>query len=159
MNVRQGWKALLLIAAATATLSMLGCPAQMNPVTRAKTIEQKTYASYGVATIFAERGAALIQDPSLSDSLKRPVALAITAAKPVADKGLDAISKVSDIRAEVEAGATREDDLLIAASNLDKYYLELEPLVGDLVAAVTKAIKCGKLSGEARVTCEAGGAP
>jgi hypothetical protein len=148
----------LFVTGFALALGLTGCPSTVNPMAKAETVEQKVYAGYGTVVIFAERGAELLSDDSLSQEVRTGIAKAIKAAQPVANKAADAVLKAEAIRAEVAAGASTEEDLLIAVTNLNKYYLELEPLIADLVKAVTAAFRCGKLTGEERLACEGGAA-
>lgn len=148
----------LLSVLALAGIGLLGCPAGLNPVARAETLEQKVYAGYGTVTIFAERGAAMILDPTLTSNVKTPIALAIRSSKPVADKVMKTLLEVASLRAEIAGGATQDERLMIAVTNLNRYYLEFQPLVAELVKAVTVGLRCGKKMGAEYEACVGGAA-
>ena len=150
---------LVMLAISALSIGLLaGCPAGTNPMAKAETLEQKVYAGYGTVTIFSERGAAMLTDQTLSDKIRRPIALAITAVGPVANNLMDASLEVAAIKAEIQAGATKDEQLMIAVTNLNRYYLELQPLLDNLVRAVTAGLRCGSLSGAERLACEGGAA-
>jgi hypothetical protein len=111
-----------------------------NPFKTAETPEQTADALYGSYTIAAEQGAQLLQDATIADNLKRPVAEAIVAAKGPANSFQDALIQYSTVRAQLAAGATTQDKLVIAQQNVDRWLLEAKPLIDKLIAAVGRAL-------------------
>jgi hypothetical protein len=107
-----------------------------NPFKTAETPEQTADALYGSYAIAVEQGAKLLQDATVSDEVKRPVAEAMVAAKEPANSFQDALIQYSTIRAQLEAGETPHDKLVIAQQNVDRWLLEAKPLIDKLIAAV-----------------------
>lgn len=136
MKVRVNHFAMTLLVIAAAALSACGT---LNPLSHAQTIQQKAYAQYGVFVVVEEQAAAIVQEATVPASAKQAVARADAVAKPVADKLLAAILAVDQIRADIAAGKTTEDKLVIATTNLQKWYDEVVPLINDLVSAVKGA--------------------
>lgn len=133
------------ILGALAGLAMLtvmvlgaGC-ASLNPVKAANTSEQKAYALYGSFVIFEEQAAKLYQSPTASARVKAALRAADAAAKPVADKLLDATQAVLAIRVEIAAGTSTTDKLVIALQNLDRYITEAGPKIKALGNAFKEA--------------------
>lgn len=60
--------------------------------------------------------------------------------KPVADTGVALLRQLALIRAEVDAtsGQTKEERLLAATADLDRWLTQIGPLIVDLTTAVTK---------------------
>lgn len=119
------------------TVALAGCPS--NPIRTAETLEQKGDALYGQYVILKEQGAALLQDASVPDSVKRPVAVAMTESKPIANELQDALIQYSKIKAQLAAGQTTEDQLLIASQKLNEWITEIGPLIRKLKTAVDGA--------------------
>lgn len=120
-------------------LSLQACGAA-NPLARAETVEQKAYASYGSFVIAKEQVAKAIQSGELSDDVVLRVAAADRVVTPVADQGLELIDKLETIREEYENCTaavevdceTTGDRLLAALSNLNRWILEVDPLITQL---------------------------
>ncbi len=128
--------ATMLLVVAAFALSACGT---LNPLSHAQTLQQKAYAQYGVFVVVEERAAAVVQDATVPASAKQAVARADAVAKPVADKLLATILAVDQIQADLAAGKTTEDKLVIATADLQKWYDEVVPLISGLVAAVKGA--------------------
>jgi hypothetical protein len=108
----------------------------VNPFRTAETVEQKADALYGEYVIAKDQGAALLGEPTIPDTRKRTVATLMVRTKAPADSLNDALNQYSAIKAEVAAGKTSADKLLIAQQNMDRWLAEATPLINDLVNAV-----------------------
>jgi hypothetical protein len=111
-----------------------------NPFKTAETPEQTADALYGSYTIAVEQGAQLLKDSTVADDVKRPVAEAMVAAKDPANSFQDALIQYSTVRAQLAAGTTTQDKLVIAQQNVDRWLLEAKPLIDKLIAAVGRAL-------------------
>lgn len=121
---------LLLLAACTS-----------NPFKTAETPEQTADAVYGSYTIAVEQGAELLKDPAIADDKKRPVAEAMVAAKEPANSFQDALVQYSTVRAQLAAGTTSQERLVIAQQNVDRWLAEAKPLIDKLIAAVGRLLQ------------------
>jgi hypothetical protein len=119
-------------------LLLAACPS--NPLKTAETPEQKADAVYGSYAIAVEQGAKLLQDATISDEVKRPIAEAMVAAKEPANSFQDALIQYSTIRAQLAAGETSQERLVIAQQNVHRWLLEAKPLIDKLIAAVGRAL-------------------
>lgn len=63
----------------------------VNPISKAETLEQRAYATYGTYVIFAERAASLAENESLPNNVRLGLVSAEERAKPVVDSLLDAL--------------------------------------------------------------------
>lgn len=130
----------VLAGLAMLTVMVLGAGcASLNPVKAASTSEQKAYALYGSFVIFEEQAAKLYQSPTASARVKAALKAADAAAKPVADKLLDATQAVLAIKVEIAAGTSTTDKLVIALQNLDRYITEAGPKIKALGNAFKEA--------------------
>lgn len=130
---------ILASLAALAVSTMSGCAA--NPHRTAQTSEQQADALYGEFVIAKEQGARILQDAGVSDQVKRPIAEAIVAAKPVTDGLQDALILYSDVEAAVSSGASSADKLAIVERDLATWIARAQPLVARLTAAIAGARK------------------
>ena len=128
----------LIILAAVSVLTGCGSLRQYNPVSYAETPEQRAYAVYGSFTVAEEQGAVLIQDASVSDSIKLSIQRADAKAKPIADKTLAAADAVALARRDLALGTSTEEKLKIFSDNLANWYTTFVPLVNDLINIVEK---------------------
>jgi hypothetical protein len=112
-----------------------------NPFKTAETPEQNADALYGSYAIWAEQGAEFLKDPTVADEVKRPVAEAIVAAQGPTNSFQDALIQLSKVKAELAAGTTSQEKLLIAQQNVDRWFLEAKPLIDKLISAVSKVAK------------------
>jgi len=138
----------------TLTVTLVACISTMgaacdklkdvNPITPAcknvaETLAVCGYATYGSFTIFEEQGLKIAADPALPQSARDAIIAADEVAKPVADSLYDALLQYESISAEVAAGVTTQDKLVIATANLNQWVTEAAPLIRNLVTAVTSA--------------------
>jgi hypothetical protein len=127
MNVRVAlqYQVLLLLAIGLAACSV-------NPFRTAQTLEQKADAMYGSFVIAQKQAVAIVRDPSVPDSVKRALAEADAAAKPLADDLYEAILEFSAIQREVASGVTPQDRLLLASARLNDLITKLAPLIQNI---------------------------
>lgn len=125
--------------AALAVGTMSGCAA--NPHRTAQTAEQEADALYGELVIAKEQGARILQDETVSDQVKRPIAEAIVKAKPVTDGFQDALILYSDVKIAVAAGTTSAEELAIVNRDLAGWIARAQPLLSQLAAAIAGARK------------------
>lgn len=121
------------------TLVALASCRGINPMAAAETSEQRAYAAYGTFVIMQEKAVDLARNETLSRSVRLGIINAEERAKPVADSLLDAINEYDAIRAQLDAGTTTEDRVVIASNNLDNWVSRLIPLTTQLIAAVQGA--------------------
>ena len=135
-NIWLAWYvAMLAILAVTA-----GC-VTLNPISSAKTLEQKVFATYGSFVVFEEQAAKLAAAPDLPLGVRAALSKADAAAKPAADQLLAAALTVIEIKTELAAGTSTEERLAVAVANLERWYREAAPLVNNLIVAVEGATK------------------
>jgi hypothetical protein len=130
---------LAIVACAVGVLSAAGCAA--NPHKTAQTIEQQGDAVYGELVIAKEQGAKILQDATVSDTVKRPIATLIVEAKPVTDGLQDTLVLYSKVKADVAAGASTEEKLAIVNRDLAGWISQAQPLITKLIQAVAGARK------------------
>lgn len=136
MNIKTGLKVMGLALVATFMMGMSGCQTP-NPNEAAGTDpERQAFALYGEFTIVERRGAELIQNPSVPDSVKQGIQDVDARAKPLADGLLGAALNVQAIRYELAAGDDNNQKLVIAITNLDKWTDDFQPVMEDLREAV-----------------------
>lgn len=128
---------LALVLLATA----LSACATINPISSAKTVEQKVYATYGSFVVFEQQAAALMQSPDVPIEVKRAIQQADAIAKPAADQLFDATVALIKVKAELAAGTTTDEKVLIATNNLLRWYADAAPKIQALVGAVEGAVK------------------
>jgi hypothetical protein len=124
MNARVALQCQLLLLLA---IGLAACA--VNPFRTAQTLEQKADAMYGSFVIAQKQGVALVRDPSVPDSVKRAIAEADAAAKPIADDLYDSILEFATLKREVAAGVTPQERLQLAAGRLDALINALAPLI------------------------------
>jgi hypothetical protein len=127
MNVRVALQCQVLLLLA---IGLAAC--SVNPFRTAQTLEQKADAMYGSFVIAQKQAVALVRDPSVPDSVKRALAEADAAAKPLADDLYEAILEFSAIQREVASGATPQDRLLLASARLNDLITKLAPLIQNI---------------------------
>jgi hypothetical protein len=113
----------------------------VNPHKTAQTFEQEGDATYGELVIAKEQGAKILQDATVSDSVKRPIAQIIVKAKPVTDGLQDTIILYDTVKSEVATGASTEEKLAIVNRDLAGWIAKAQPLIKELVAAIAGARK------------------
>ena len=124
---------LLLIAA----VALSGC-STFAPVRAAKTVEQKAFALYGTFAIYQEAGVDIVRNETLPIGVRRAVQNADAAAKPIADSLLAATLEAQRVRAQVAAGTSTNARLVIVTNNLEDWVARAEPLINNLINAVTQ---------------------
>jgi hypothetical protein len=120
-------------------LALAACA--VNPHKTAQTFEQEGDATYGELVIAKEQGAKILQDASVSDVVKRPIAQLIVKAKPVTDGLQDTIVLYDEVKAGIASGASTEEQLAIVNRDLAGWIAKAQPLITELVAAVSGARK------------------
>ena len=111
----------------------------INPISKAETIEQKAYATYGTFVIFEEQAAKLVSSGTLPDNVSLAIIEADERAKGVADSLLDATMEFIKIKSQLAAGETTQEQLDIAVANLDSWINRAVPLINSLGTAVEGA--------------------
>lgn len=125
----------LLVAAAFSMLT--GCA--RFAVQEANTPEQKAAALLGDFTVYQSASLSIASDATIVPEVRRAVADAAIAAKPIADQLDAALRQYRSIAATVQAGSTSDERVRIAAANLNRWILELTPLVRSLRSTVERA--------------------
>ena len=131
LDYRYAWLLLWVFALA-------GCQSA-NPIAAAETSEQRAYAAYGTFVIFQEKAADLVEEQSLSRSVRLRIVQAEERAKPIADSLLDAYVEFISVKAEFDAGNTSQARLVTAANRLDGWVSRLAPLINELVRTIKGA--------------------
>ena len=126
-----------LALGAAALLALVAC-ATVNPLSAAKTTEQRAFALYGTFVVAEEAAVDVLALPGLSAADKANIKAADAAAKPAADALLDAAQQAFRIRAELEAGTSTDDKLRIATANLERWVNETGPKIEALLAAIRR---------------------
>lgn len=134
MKANRSWLLLPLVALALAACAV-------KPFETAQTVEQRGDAAYGALVIAKEQGAKILQDPSVSDAVKRPIAQLIVDSKPVTDQLQASLVLYTQVKAEVAAGASKEERLAIVDRELAGWIARAQPIIDALVKAVTEARK------------------
>jgi hypothetical protein len=119
-------------------IALVGCKSA-NPIAAAETTEQRAYAAYGTYVIFAEKAADLAERPDIPNSAKLRLIQAEERASPVMNTLLDLIGEYETIRAEVDAGTTSSERLVIVSNNLNSWINRVIPLINTLASAVKGA--------------------
>jgi long-subunit fatty acid transport protein len=132
MQMKHVWLPMMVLALAA-------CAA--NPHKTAQTIEQQGDAAYGELVIAKEQGAKILQDASVSDTVKRPIAQLIVKAKPITDNLQASLVLYSRVKADVASGASTEEKLAVVNRDLAGWIAQAQPLINELVAAVAGARK------------------
>lgn len=126
---------------AMCAVTMISASCAVNPVSTASTVDQKTYALYGEFVVFEELGAQLVKSTSTPAAVVSAIRKADATAKPAMDNALAAEQLAQAIRIQLAAGATTQDKLNVALTNLDSWVAQATPLVSNLVDAVKGAGK------------------
>lgn len=129
------------IAAVVLTVAAFALTAcgTLSPLSHAQTVEQKAYALYGEFVVVEEQAAATVQNPEVGSVVRTQVAHADQLAKSAADHLLDTAVVVRHVKADLDAGVTTEDKLVIATINLQKWVDELGPQLEALIASLKGA--------------------
>lgn len=120
-------------------LALAACA--VNPHKTAQTVEQQGDAVYGELVIAKEQGVKILQDASVSDAVKKPIAQLIVKSKPVTDNLQASIVLYARVKADVASGASTEDKLAVVNRELVGWIAQAQPLINDLVSAVAGARK------------------
>jgi phosphosulfolactate phosphohydrolase-like enzyme len=120
-------------------LALAACA--VNPHKTAQTVEQQGDAVYGELVIAKEQGAKILQDATVSDVVKKPIAQLIVQSKPVTDNLQASIVLYDKVKADVASGASTEEKLAIVNRELAGWIAQAQPLITKLVAAVAGARK------------------
>ena len=107
-----------------------------NPVATAETTGQRAYAVLGVYQILVEESAEFVRDPAVNLQRRRAVQEAIAEAKPIRRDLTLAWREYENIKAALADGDSTEAQVTIAANNLERWVLRLEPIIDRLVEAL-----------------------
>ena len=130
---------LLLMTTLVLLASVSACA--VNPHKTAQSLEQQGDAAYGELVIGKEQGAKILQDESVSDVAKRPIAQLIVDAKPVTDGLQDTLILYSEVKVEISTGASTQDKLAVVDRDLSGWIAKAKPLIADLFKAIAGARK------------------
>lgn len=134
---RPAFAALLAGIAFVALGLLAGC--QVNPHKTAESVEQHGDAAYGQLTILKEQGAHMLEDPSVSDDVKRPIAETIVAAKPITDGLQDTLILYGQVKASVASGVSTAEQLAVVDRELAGWIARAQPIISKLAAAIAGA--------------------
>jgi hypothetical protein len=117
-------------------LLLLLAACSSNPFQTAQTVEQKGDALYGSYVIAKEQGATILQNATIPDEAKRPVAQAMVDSKPAADALQDSLTQYAAVEAQVKQGTTSQERLAIVEQNIGEWIAKATPLITKLIEAV-----------------------
>lgn len=133
---------MILALGSLATVAVVGLPGCVaNPHKTAQTVEQHADAIYGEVTILKEQGARILQDASVSDVVKRPIAEAIVAAKPISDGLQDSLILYGQVKADLAAGTGSTERLAVVDRELAGWIAKAQPIITRLTSALGGARK------------------
>lgn len=122
-------------------LLLLLAACQVNPFKTAETVEQKADALYGSYVIAKEQGADLLMNQAIADEIKRPLAEAMVASKPLGDSGQNLLIQYSVIKEQVRQGQTSADRLATVEREIGGWIASATPVIQNLINAVSGALK------------------
>jgi hypothetical protein len=117
-------------------LALLLVACAVNPFKTAQTSEQKADALYGEYVIAKEAAGKVLDNPAVSNAVKRAIATKGLATSPAANSLHDAVIKLTEERDKVLLGTSTEAKLLIAAQSLEKWIADAGPLIKSFKTAV-----------------------
>jgi hypothetical protein len=129
--------AFLLAVAVPVTIMLPGCGIN-RPLEEAQTLEQKAFATYASFVIVKEQAAKLYVDPSTPEEVKKALKTANDAATAPINLMYEGAMALKDARADLDAGRTTEEKVLIAAQELLNWYLAARPLYESFDSEVQK---------------------
>lgn len=116
---------------------LLSAACAVNPLAVAKTTQQQAFSVYGEFVAYEKVAAKLVQDPTVPEAAKTVLRHADAAAYPPATALYNATQEVIQIQADIAAGATTSDKLVIASASMQSWYDTSKPLVDKLIDAVS----------------------
>lgn len=129
--------ATIALALAAAGMFLGGC--QHLGVQEAQTTEQKAAALLGDFGVFQRAALAIGSDATVPENVRRAVLDAPIAAKPAVDQLDEALRSYREIALQLKAGATTDDKLHIAATNLATWVARVAPQIKALRATIEGA--------------------
>lgn len=126
--------ALLVVVA----VALQAC-ASLNPVSHAKTTEQRAYALYGEFVVIEEQAAVAAQSADVPSAVRQSIVAADVVAKPIADELLKTAVLVKSIREDFAQGQSSEEKVVIATASLQKWYAALAEQLPKLADALRGA--------------------
>lgn len=132
--------AFLLAVAVPVTVMLPGCGIN-RPLEEAKTLEQKAFATYGSFVIVKEQAAKLYVDPTTPEEVKKALKSANDAATGPINLMYEGAVALKNARADLDAGRTTEEKVLIAAQELLNWYLAARPVYENFDTEVQKVRK------------------
>lgn len=106
---------------------------------QAETLEQRAAALIGDFNIWQRAALKIAEDTTVLPTVRREVADAVIAAKPVVDDLDAALRQYRSIARALDAGETTEDKVAIAAANLNRWILDVAPLITHLRTSIEGA--------------------
>jgi hypothetical protein len=122
---------LLLLLAACST----------NPFKTAQTVEQKSDALYGSYVIAKEQGVTILQNESIPDEAKRPLAQVMVDSKALADELQNSLIHYSTVKAQIAQGSTSQERLAIVERELNGWIVKATPVINKLIETVGGLLK------------------
>lgn len=128
-----------------AVLALAGCLvaacATINPFAAAKGPDEKAYAVLGTYQVAQRQILKIVNDTTVSTSLRQAAANADAAAVGVLRSLNQALDKYLDARDALAAGATTKDKVAIAIANLNDWVIQAQAAVADVQKALAAAKK------------------
>lgn len=117
-----------------AVLAMTACSmfANVNPVARAETVDQKALAAYGAVTIGVEQIAALLKPGTLPDSIEAKMVVLAENATAFATEGLEAYWQAQNERDAFAQDSSDAGRLNTVLNNLDNWVTRADGVISDL---------------------------
>ncbi len=122
------WTGLLLLGACAG-----------NPLSFAKTTEQRAWALYGTYVVHQEQAAALVQNPAVPEDVKARIRAADKVAHPIAEALFESASAVIETRRLVEAGSLPPEELAAANRKLSEAYVSAAQALVTVINMVKEA--------------------
>lgn len=124
-------KAVRVSASAALVILLAGCSwfQGANPLAVAETAEQKAFAWYGIYVATQEAALSIVSSPETPLNVKQGIASVNGQVQPAANNMRDSAVLVFEIREQLAAGETGEEQLVIATDNLASWTAQAVPLI------------------------------
>lgn len=127
----------MMMSVAAVAVAMVGCVS--DPVRAAKTPLQTAYAALQDYETAQQFGLAFVEDKNTPAAVKDGLIKAESAATALVHPTRVAAQTVEQIRKDLQAGKSTQEQLAIATQNLNQWTLNLQKAVDEFSAAIEKA--------------------
>lgn len=129
----KNWRSSMLLM--ITALAVMGC-AGTNPIAVAETPAQKAYAIERSYNVVLEGALDLVNDPQVPESLKEGIRATERRTTPVIDGLAQAAKNFILAQAEISAGESSADRMVIVSENLEMWIRQAEDALVQLARAV-----------------------